>query len=89
MLFTLLRVIDVLAFVGVLFSPILPSIWLGSIGLLLFFKGVLFIWTLDVASFLDMACGLVIIGFVFGISFTLLKVLVLLYLGQKLVLSFF
>ncbi len=89
MLFTLLRIVDGLALFAALFAPIIPGSWLGFFGVLLFLKGLLFCWTLDFASFLDMACGLVLVVMAFGLSLVLLKVLVILYLAQKVIMAFF
>lgn len=89
MLFTLLRIVDVLALLAALLSVVFPASWVGFAGVLLFAKGLLFSWTLDVVSFLDMICGLVLIGMALGFSFMLLKVIVILFLAQKVVMSFF
>ena len=89
MILLLLTLIDVVALLAVLFSPLLFSPLLAAAGFLLFLKGVIFVWSLDIASFLDMTCGLFLVAFALGFSVILIKVLIILYLAQKLVISFF
>ena len=89
MIVLLLALVDFLALLAVLFSPLLSSVFLAFVGFLLFLKGTLFVWSLDIASFLDMTCGLFLVAFALGFSVVLIKVLIVIYLAQKLLVSFF
>ena len=85
----LLAIVDLVAIFAILAAPILPvKVMMYSAGYLILKGGMFAIMSYDLASFLDLLCGVVIIFLAFDISNSTINLIVLLYLVQKVVFSF-
>lgn len=89
MIVKILGFIDLLIVPIIFLSPHIPQkvVFYGA-GYLIT-KGAFFGMAGDIASYIDILCGLYIILLGFGISWTFLNVIVIIYLMQKAILSFF
>ncbi len=72
---------------AMLLSPFLPlKAMLYAAGWLIL-KGGMFAFGGDIASFIDIGCGLYMVFFAFGLSITFVSIVVALYLSQKFMIS--
>ena len=83
MFYKLFALVDIIAILAVVASPLLPLKAILAAGLLLLFKGAFFAMRGDVLSLLDVVCGMCIAFLAFGIGNTILLVVVVLFLLQK------
>lgn len=81
--------LDFLAVIVIFFSSIFPQKALMYAAGYLLFKGGFFAMGGDIASILDILCGIYVIFIAYGISSTVITVVVLIYLMQKVVFSLF
>jgi len=88
MIVKILGFFDFVVIFCILFSEILPFTYLIKASLYLLVKGGIFSLTGDFASYLDVICGIYILFFAFGLSINLFTAIVVLYLGQKCLVSF-
>ena len=89
MIVKILGGLDFIAVVIIFFSSLFPQkVMLYAAGYLLF-KGVLFAMGGDIASMLDILCGVYAVFLSYGISSTIITAVVLIYLMQKVVFSLF
>jgi|ETNmetMinimDraft_2_1059921.scaffolds.fasta_scaffold269888_1 hypothetical protein len=89
MIVKLLGGFDLIAVIIIFFSAIFPQkLILYAAGYLLF-KGIIFAMGGDIASIIDVLCGVYVVLLSYGISSTLVTVIVLVYLVQKVAFSLF
>ena len=89
MIVKLLGGFDLIAVIVIFFSSIFPQkLLLYAAGYLLF-KGMFFAMGGDIASIIDVLCGVYVVLISYGISSSFITVLVLIYLVQKVVFSLF
>lgn len=85
----ILAIVDLVAVFAILAAPILPTkVIIYCAGYLIMKGGFFAITSYDIASILDVICGIIIILLAFGISHGTVNIIVLLYLIQKAVFSF-
>ncbi|HIG95890.1 TPA: hypothetical protein HA249_03290 [Candidatus Woesearchaeota archaeon] len=85
----LLAIVDLVAVFAILASPILPTkVIMYCAGYLILKGGLFAITSYDIASMLDVICGIIIMLLAFDISNGTVNLIVLLYLVQKILLSF-
>ena len=76
-------VFDLFCSLSILY-PILPEPVIVKLGSLLTLKGLVFaMTTADVASIIDIFCGIYIVAFAFGYVFSPISFIVIIYLVQK------
>ena len=87
MLIKLLGVLDVMVailfFANNTFFRFLPTVIVLIIALYLIIKGLIFVLSADVASIIDIICGIIIIASAFSVLPKLVAVIVAIYLVQK------
>lgn len=83
MIMKIMGIMDFIAVVGILFAFIMPAKLLFYIGAYLIIKGGTFAYLGNIVSLIDVFCGLYALLLIAGVSFTVVTVLVLLYLAQK------
>lgn len=90
MLLKLLGVLDILAIIALLSATILPKTIMLVIALYLIIKGVLFMITgTPLPNFFDVMSGIYIAAVSYGISHWIPTLLVIIYIGQKAIISLF
>ena len=72
-----------LAVLTVIASPVIPMRFILIIGALLVFKGGFFALQGDAISFLDVICGFLILFLAFDVFSTIIMIIVVLFLLQK------
>lgn len=83
MFLKLVGLVDILAVIVVIASPILPMQLILLVGSLLLFKGGFFALQGDAVSILDVICGFLILFLAFGVFSTIIMVGAVLFLVQK------
>jgi hypothetical protein len=78
---------DFIAIILILFAPVLPMkvILYGAAWLIL--KGGIFAMTGNIVSMLDVLCGLWTVALAFGAHSSTITIIVIIFLGQKVVFS--
>ena len=88
MIVKLLGFTDILAIVALLGASMLPQISVLIMGLYLIIKGVLFmILGGQLPNILDIICGFYIVTVSYGLSHWVINLIVILYIGQKAIIS--
>ncbi len=83
MLRKIIGLIDILAVVAVVASPLLPTEMILFAGSLLLFKGAFFALQRNLVSILDVLCGFLIIFLAFNVFSTIVLIVAVLFLLQK------
>ncbi len=83
MLHKIIGFVDIIAVLTVIASPILPTKLVLLAGSLLLFKGAFFALQRDVISILDVICGFLIIFLAFDVFSTVVLIIVVFFLLQK------
>lgn len=83
MVYKIMSILDILAALSLIFSFFVPNWMMLIFGLYLLLKGFIFFVGGDFISFLDLLCGVYFGAFVFGFSYTIINILVVIFLVQK------
>ena len=89
MLYQLLVGMDALCALALLFSTFVPGEWKLVLGVYLAIKGLIFALSGDKVSWVDCSAGVYLFLMAFGLSYWLLTFIFIVYLIQKVIISFF
>jgi hypothetical protein len=89
LLFKILGIGDLLAMLSIWIAPMVPEKFILLTAIYLLGKGGIFAIGGDFASYIDVVCGLYILGIIFGIGNVIVSTLISLYLLQKGIYSLF